>query len=93
MPSYNLQVLGLNVSFKAEADHQRIEEAKDLIEQRFHQLDFRGRQISKEKLLTFLALGLADDLLQSHRDRDDMDQAVTRLLAKIDEVVAGDSLK
>ena len=87
MPSYQLQVLGLNVSFKAEADHSRIEEARNLIEERFHNLDFHGRQISKEKLLTFLALGLADDLLQSHQEQGSTEERITRLLAKIDEVV------
>lgn len=87
MPSYNLQVLGLNVSFKAEADHKRIEEARNLIEERFQRLDFHGRQISKEKLMTFLALGLADDLLQSHQEQEILETRIARLLAKIDEVV------
>ena len=86
MPSYSLSVLGLSVSFKAEANHDRIEEAKDLLEERFHQLGFHGRQISKEKLLTFLALGLADDLLQSNQKLSSIKERVSELLNKIDGV-------
>jgi cell division protein ZapA len=84
MPSYNLSVLGLEVSFKAEADPQRVQDAKNLVEERYKQLEFPGRQISKEKLLTFLALGLADDLLQSDQDLTKVEARLERLLTKID---------
>ncbi len=86
MASYNLSVLGLEVSFKAEADPQRVHSAKSLIEERFQKLN-DGRQISREKLLTFLALSLADDLLQSKQELHMMDQRIERLLAKIDEAM------
>ena len=56
MRTYNLTVLGLEVSFKAEADPARVETAKALVEERFNRLKFHGRQLSKEKLLTFLVL-------------------------------------
>lgn len=85
MPSYNFTVLGLNVSFKADADRERIEEAKDLVEQKYKDLDFDGRRLSKEKLLTYLALGLADDVLQSTQKLDAYDDKLKRLLAKIDK--------
>ncbi|MBG0777597.1 MAG: cell division protein ZapA [Desulfovibrionaceae bacterium] len=84
MPSYNLSVLDLNVSFKAEADPQRIQDAKTLVEERYEQLHFQGKQISKEKMLTFLALGLADDLLMSNHSVDAVQDRVERLVAKID---------
>ncbi|MGE4298246.1 MAG: cell division protein ZapA [Desulfovibrionaceae bacterium] len=86
MPSYHLSVLDLNVSFKAEADPQRIQDAKDLVEERFRRLDFDGSRISKEKLLIFLALGLADDLLQSNRDLATLEEQLDRILAKIEGV-------
>jgi len=88
MPSYNLNVLGLDVSFKAEADQKRIADAKNLLEKRFNQLDFRGRQISKERLLIFLALGLADDLLQSNQKLSEQEARLARLLKKIDEAAS-----
>ena len=85
MRSFNLTVLGLEVSFKAEADPKRVESAKALVEERFDRLKFHGRQLSKEKLLTFLVLGLADDLLQSTQQKDEMRTRMEALLAKIEE--------
>ena len=40
MRSYNLTVLGLEVSFKAEADERRVESARQLVEKRFEKLNF-----------------------------------------------------
>lgn len=83
MPSYNLNVLGLNVSFKAEADHKRVEEASKLLEERFGSLQ-KNKQIGKEKLLLFLALGLADDLLQSNQKLSRHEDVLEQILAKIE---------
>ncbi len=85
MPSHSLTVLGLDVSFKAEADQHRVENAKKLVENRFRQLDASGRQLSKEKLLTFVALGLADDLLQCNQKVSEHESQLLGLLAKIEE--------
>ncbi len=84
MPSYELSVLGLKIAFKAEADLKRVEIAKKLVEKRFDQLQ-HGKQISKERLLVFLALGLADDLLQCNQALSEQDARLLKLLAKIDE--------
>ncbi|AAS97142.1 cell division protein ZapA [Nitratidesulfovibrio vulgaris] len=86
MRSFNLTVLGLEVSFKAEADPKRVESAKALVEERFDRLKFHGRQLSKEKLLTFLVLGLADDLLQANRRNDETRERIAAVLAKIEEL-------
>lgn len=86
MRSFNLTVLGLEVSFKAEADPKRVESAKALVEERFDRLKFHGRQLSKEKLLTFLVLGLADDLLQANRRNDETRERIAAMLAKIEEL-------
>ncbi|NJB68173.1 cell division protein ZapA [Desulfobaculum xiamenense] len=84
MPSYTLSVLDLEVSFKAKADHTRVLKAKELLEERYRELTQHGRRLSKEKLLTFLALGLADDLLQSTRKLEELDGKLSGLLTKID---------
>jgi cell division protein ZapA len=76
MAHYNLNVLGFDVSFKAEADPKRIEQAKRLLEERYEALRQHGKQLSKEKLLTFLALALADDMLQA---REEMEKSEKRL--------------
>ena len=79
-----MSVLGLNISFKAEADQSRIEQARQLLEERYSRLDFAGKNISKEKLLIFLALGLADDLLQSEQTVTDFEQRLSDLLARVE---------
>ncbi|GAB6177137.1 cell division protein ZapA [Desulfobaculum senezii] len=84
MPSYTLSVLDLEVSFRAKADHTRVLKAKELLEERYREITQHGRRLSKEKLLTFLALGLADDLLQSNRKLEELDGKLSDLLDKID---------
>jgi len=86
MHSFNLTVLGLEISFRAEADQRRVENAKALVEERFERLRFHGGRISREALLTFLVLGLADDLLQSHEQLADTQYRIDALLTKIDDV-------
>ncbi|MBU1003827.1 MAG: cell division protein ZapA [Proteobacteria bacterium] len=85
MPSYTLSVLDLEVSFKAQADHERVQAAKELLEDRYKELTQNGRRLSKEKLLTFLALGLADDLLQNKGELADLMDRLTTLNARIDQ--------
>jgi Cell division protein ZapA. len=84
----NLTVLGLDISFKPGADMERVQRAVRLMEERFadQKLRSRGGQ-SKDVLLTFLALGLADDLLQSKIKLDDVQNRITSLLSKIEESV------
>ncbi|MFP4070787.1 MAG: cell division protein ZapA [Desulfovibrionales bacterium] len=84
MPSYNISILGLEISFKTEADQKRVSEAKRLLEQRFKGLDERGRILNKEKILTLLALSLADDLLQSLEKRDLLEEKIEQLIRKTD---------
>ena len=83
MPEYNLNVLGLEVSFKADANPEQVDEARALLEERFERLRQHGRLFSKEKLLTFLALGLADDLIQA---KSKMRTSNERLEALIDNI-------
>lgn len=84
----NLTVLGLEISFKPGADMERVQRAVRLMEERFadQKLRSHGGQ-SKDILLTFLALGLADDLLQSKIKLDDVQNRITSLLSKIEESV------
>lgn len=80
MAHYNFNVLGQDVSFKAEADPRRIEQARVLLEERYNQLQQHGRQLSKEKLLTFLALALADDMLQAREEMKKSEKKVQSIL-------------
>ena len=82
----NLTVLGLSIAFKPGADMRRVQEAVRLVEERFadQKLRFHGGQ-TKDILLTFMALGLADDLLQSQKEQTDVQNRVEVLLSKIEE--------
>ena len=84
MPGYNLNVLGLEVSFKTDAGPGRVKRARALIEERFQELEKRGRKLSKEKLLIYLALGLADDFLQTNERIEGLEKALTKLLNRLD---------
>lgn len=85
----NLTVLGLEISFKPGADMERVQRAVRLMEERFadQKLRSHGMQSNKDILLTVLALGLADDLLQSQKKLDDVQNRIETMLSKIEESV------
>ena len=85
MQTFELTVLGRDVAFRAGADQKRVESAKALVEERYEKLKSHGGHNSKEILLTFLVLGLADDLLQSHKQLADVQNRIDALLTKIEE--------
>lgn len=85
MQDFHLTVLGIKIAFRAGADIRRVESAKALVEERFEKLRSHGGQSSKELLLTFLVLGLADDLLQSHKQLADVQNRIHALLTNIED--------
>lgn len=87
MHSHTLEVLGLELSFKAEADPRRIERARALLDERYARLAQHGGLLSKEKLLIFLALSLADDVLLMQDEKSETDKRLQELLANIEKVV------
>jgi cell division protein ZapA len=84
MPSYNVRILGQEVSFKTNAEEDRIRHAEQLIEERFQGLDTYGSRISNEKLLILVALSLADDYIQTRQRLDELEDKVCQLLEKLD---------
>ena len=87
MQTYSLDVLGLDISFKADADPERLEQARLMLEKRFAVLKQHGRHLTKDRLLTFLALALADDLIEAQGDLDKTEKKVRRIMAQIDNNV------
>ena len=81
----NLTVLGIDIAFRAGADMERARDAARLVEERFaiQKTRSQGGQ-SREMLLTFLALGLADDLLQLKKTQNDARLRIAALLARIE---------
>ena len=81
----NLTVLGFDIAFRAGADMERAQETARLVEERFALLKSRsqGGQ-NRELLLTFLALGLADELWQLEKKQNDARRRIAALLARIE---------
>ncbi|MDR1659149.1 MAG: cell division protein ZapA [Desulfovibrio sp.] len=79
----NLTVLGHDVAFKPGADMERVRAVVCVLEERFAELKFHGGQ-SREALLIFLALGLADDVLQLQKKLDDVQHRVIAMLSQIE---------
>jgi cell division protein ZapA len=84
MPKYSLSIVGLDLSFTTDAEPQRVEAARKLVEERYNLLQAGGKTLGKEKLLAFVALGLADDMLLSKQRLDALHDRVGELLHKID---------
>ena len=82
MPRYTITVNGLDLSFKTDADEKRIQSAQALLEERFSELSREGRYISREKLLTLLALGIADDLLELRQRLEGLEARMQELLER-----------
>jgi cell division protein ZapA len=88
MHSHTLEVLGLELSFKVEADPVRIERAKSLLDERYARLAQRGGLLSKEKLLAFLALSLADDVLLLQEEKAEAMKRIEDILGKMEKAAA-----
>ena len=85
MQNFNLDVLGVEISFKADADPARLELAKQMLENRYDILKQHGRHLSKEKLLTFLSLALADDLVVLQEKLNVLEEKAQEILTKIEK--------
>jgi len=81
----NLTVLGVKIATKPGADTSRIRAAIEFMEERFEsqQQRSRGGQ-GKDVLLTFMALGMADELLQLKKEREETLRRLEILLSQID---------
>lgn len=84
MSRFTVNVLGLEVSFVTDAGSKRVYDAREHVESQCNLLHQDGKNLSKEKLLTVLALSLADDYLQSTQKLRELEEKVNRLLEKID---------
>lgn len=86
MYNFQINVLGVDISFKAQADPERIEQARVFIEDQYERLKSYGGQLSRDKLLVLLVLGVVDDLLQSQQQLDELETRFSSLLKCIEEV-------
>ena len=86
MYSHSIQVLGLPLTFKSEAEPERMARVCALIEDRFARLFNSEGSVSKEKLLVFLSLSLADDILNLQDERLRTDTKLQEFLGNIEKV-------
>ncbi|GAB6058915.1 hypothetical protein JCM31598_20320 [Desulfonatronum parangueonense] len=84
MPSHTVSVLGLELAFKADVDQAQVAAARKLLEERFAVLKTQGKHMSREKLLAFLALGLADDYLLTCKKLGQLETKLETLLHRIE---------
>lgn len=82
MPRYTLSLMGLEISFKTDADADRVEAARTLLEERYTDLNKNAGDLSKERLLTFLALSLADDYLVNQERLGHLEEKIGEILEK-----------
>jgi cell division protein ZapA len=74
--------MGLEITFKTDADNNRIESAQALIEDKHKELVAGAGDLSKEKLLTFLLLSLADDYLVAEDKLKRLEEKIGEILEK-----------
>lgn len=79
-----MSVLGLDLAFAAEVSPERIQQAVAFVERRYKDLEGRVSTMSKERILTYLALSLADDYLHDQGKLMQMENNLHQLLLKID---------
>ena len=81
-----LTILGLDIAFKTGVDIDRVKEAASLLEEKFAAQKAKSRGTrSKDIILVFLALGLADELLRMKSRQDETQLRLESLLAKIEK--------
>ncbi|MDD6088000.1 MAG: cell division protein ZapA [Desulfovibrionaceae bacterium] len=88
MQSYQLTVLDIDLSFRTDADAQRIEAARAFVEEQYGRLKARGGPVGRERVLAMLVLGIADDLLQARQEQKDSEERLSDLLKQIDENIS-----
>ena len=85
MYSFQLNVLGMDIFFRTDADSARIDRAQYFFEKQYERLIDQGGQFGREKLLTLLVLGVADDLLQTQQQLDGVETRLANLLELIEK--------
>ena len=85
MHSFQLNVLGMDISFRTEADPARIEQAQVFVEKQYERLKNQGRAVRQRK--TAGASGfweVADDLLQTQQQLEAVESRLANLLKLIE---------
>lgn len=89
MHSYQLELCDLRVAFRTEAGPERVERARRYVDELYTQIKAQGGQLGKDRLLTILLIGLADDVLQLRDQHSKADDRLEELLRCLKENGSG----
>ena len=82
---FALNVLGVDLVFWSVADPDHVARAKRFVESQYENMKSLGSQAGREQLLVLLVMGIADAMLQSRQDLEEMHTRLDRLLSCIEE--------
>lgn len=85
MHSYHLDLCDLQVAFRTEADPERVEKARQYVEERYGKVKAQGGQFGRDRLLVMLLIGMADDLLELQEQKSRMNTRLDELLQNLKE--------
>ncbi len=88
MQEYILNAFDLvNVSFRTEAGNDRVTKAHEYAQKLYEELKVHGGNLTRDRLLAILRLGITDDLLQQKDKVDAINTNLITLLKKIDDSI------
>lgn len=87
MHSYNLHIFELDVAFKTEAHPARVENASAYVDKIYADLKLHGAHLGRDRLLSILALGVADDLLQLKEQYTLLEEKMEQLIQSINSAL------
>ena len=93
MHSYHLDLCDLQVAFRTEAAPERVEKARQYVEERYGRVKAQGGQFGRDRLLVMLLISMADDLLELQEQKSRMNSRLDELLQNFKENTPEDSDK
>ncbi|MGL4721974.1 MAG: cell division protein ZapA [Desulfovibrionaceae bacterium] len=85
MNTHTLTILNIEITFKTELSNNDIEKAKMMLESRAEQIYSQGKTFNKEKILLFVALGLAYNWIQANAQLSVIPGKLESILSKCDK--------
>ena len=85
MHSYHLDLCDLQVAFRTEAGPERVERARQYVEERYSRVKAKGGQFARDRLLVMLLISMADDLLELRERTSRADSRLDELLQSLKE--------
>lgn len=89
MRSYQVDLCETHVAFRTEADPNRVEKARQYVEERYARVKAHGGQCGRDRLMAMLLLSTADDLLELQERTSLADSRLNELLQSLEEITPG----